>query len=115
MQIDMEPKRPLATALGVTATIFNFVLVVSAATPAEPPPPKPRVTYLRLDQVRIHKPIEDRITPCAPPCYSLPISKALDAQDRLKFTAILFTTSPLTSGSRATLGRFSSVKAATLR
>ena len=70
MQVDLEPKRPLVTALGFTAAIFNFVLVVSAATPAEPRPPTPRVTYLRLDQVRVVKPVEDRIHQCSRPCYA---------------------------------------------
>jgi hypothetical protein len=70
VQIDLEPKRPLVTALGFTAAIFNFVVVVSAATPAEPPPPSPRVTYLRPDEVRVVKPVEDRIHQCSRPCYA---------------------------------------------
>jgi hypothetical protein len=70
VQIDLEPKRPLVTALGFTAAIFNFVVVVSAATPAEPPPPTPRVIYLRLDEVRVAKPVEDRIYQCSRPCYA---------------------------------------------
>jgi hypothetical protein len=113
MQIDLEPKRPLVTALGVTAAIFNFVLVVSTATPAEPPPPTPRVTYLRLDEVRVHKPVQDRITQCAPPCYafySLPTATVQAAQDGSDSTTILFSTaSPLTPNNRATLGRLSAV------
>jgi hypothetical protein len=70
VQIDLEPKRPLVTALGFTAAIFNFVLAVRAATPPEPPPPTPRVTYLRLDEVRVVKPVEDRIHQCSRPCYA---------------------------------------------
>ena len=114
MQIDLEPKRPLVTALGVTAAIFNFVLVVSAATPAEPPPPTPRVIYLRLDEVRVHKPVEDRINQCSRPCYafySSPTATVYAAQDGRDSTPILFSAvSPLTPDNRATLGRLSAVR-----
>jgi hypothetical protein len=113
MQIDLEPKRPLITALGVTAAIFNFALVVSTATPAEPPPPAPRIIYLRLDEVRVHKPIEDRINQCSRPCYafySTPTAIIQSAQDGRESTTILFSAvSSLTPDNRATLGRLSAV------
>jgi hypothetical protein len=113
MQIDLEPKRPLVAALGVTAAIFNFVLVVSAATPAEPPPPTPKVIYLRLDEVRVHKPIEDRINQCSRPCYgfySSPTATVHAPQDAGDSTTILFSAvspSLLTPDNRAMLGRLS--------